>query len=95
MLVIRIELWPGGDARRLRSIELLTIVNVGWLDDERCRYEVRLGEDLARVKHRRSDGAVALTARALSAVARRQAARKLLLEAHPASYPEADPRPTG
>ncbi len=72
MLVLRLEIWPFGDARRVQAIEQLTITNVGWIDDERCLYEVRLGDRMCRVRHRRADGAVVLGKLALTAILRRR-----------------------
>jgi hypothetical protein len=68
VLVVRIELWPFGDSRRLRAIEALTIVNVGRLEGGRCRYEARCDDKVALVVHERADGPVVLLARVLAAL---------------------------
>jgi hypothetical protein len=68
VLVVRIELWPFGDSRRLPAIEALTIVNVGRLEGDRCRYEARCDDKVALVVHDRADGPVVLLARALVAL---------------------------
>lgn len=66
MTVVRIELWPFGDSRRLMALEELTIVNVGTLEGNRCRDEARLGTDVALLVHDREDGPVALAAAAMT-----------------------------
>jgi hypothetical protein len=66
VIVVRIELWPFGDSRRLMALDELTIVNVGTLEGSRCRYEVRLGDEVAILVHDRGDGAAALAAAALA-----------------------------
>jgi hypothetical protein len=47
MLVVRVEIWPRGDARALRQIEVLTIGNVGLAGRPENGYEARHGGDLA------------------------------------------------
>jgi hypothetical protein len=69
VIVVRIELWPFGDSRRLLALEELTIVNVGSIGGSRCRYEARLGDDVALLVHDREDGPVALAAAALGLLA--------------------------
>jgi hypothetical protein len=68
VIVVRVELWPFGDSRNLRTIEELTIVNVGRIEGDRCRYEARLDGRLVELEHDRSDGALVLVTRALSAL---------------------------
>lgn len=68
MLVVRVEIWPGGDSRVLRQIDVLTIVNVGLAEHGEHAYEARRGDGLANIRHRQSDGALALVARAIDAL---------------------------
>lgn len=68
MLVVRVEIWPGGDSRYLQQIEALTIVNIGSVDDGKHTYEVRCDDRFAETVHRRGDGALALVARAIAAL---------------------------
>ena len=68
MLVVRVEIWPGGDSRRLSQIEALTVVNVGLVEDGKHAYEVRSAGRFAQTVHRQSDGALALVARAIAAL---------------------------
>lgn len=68
MIVVRVELWPGGDPRPLRQIAILGIVNVGPEGDGRHIYEARADGRVARLSHVRSDGALALVARAIAAL---------------------------
>lgn len=69
MIIVRVELWPGGDPRSLRQIELLSIVNVGPDADGRHSYEARHDGRIARLRHDRADGALALVARAIESLA--------------------------
>lgn len=80
MIIVRVELWPGGDARTLRQIEVLSIVNVGPDDDGRHSYEARHDGRIVSLSHDRANGALALVARALEALGEGS---------------EADPRATG
>jgi hypothetical protein len=68
MIVVRIEIWPGGDSRGLREIDRLTIVNVG--PDRKCWfvYEARHQADVARLRHRRQQGVDALLTKAFAAL---------------------------
>jgi hypothetical protein len=69
MIVVRVELWPYGDPRPLRQIALLGIVNVGPDGDGRHAYEARFEGRITRLSHDRADGALALVARAIDALA--------------------------
>ncbi len=71
MIVVRVELWPRGDSRTLRQIELLSIVNVGLgpAVDGRHTYEARRKGLIARLHHDQADGALVLVARAIDALA--------------------------
>lgn len=69
MIVVRVELWPGGDSRPLRQIAILGIVNVGAEGDGRHAYEARFEGRMTRLSHDRADGALALVARAIDAFA--------------------------
>lgn len=69
MIVVRVELWPYGDPRPLRQIALLGIVNVGPDGDGRHAYEARFEGRITRLSHDRTDGALALVARAIHALA--------------------------
>jgi hypothetical protein len=69
MIVVRIELWPLGDPRPLRQIAILGIVNVGPEPDGRDSYEARFEGRITRLSHDRADGALALVARAIDALA--------------------------
>lgn len=80
MIIVRVELWPGGDPRTLRQIELLSIVNVGHDGLGRHSYEARHDGRIVSLSHDRADGALALVARAIEALAEGS---------------EADPRATG
>jgi hypothetical protein len=68
-MVVRFEVWPGGDPRALRQIAILGIVNVGPEADGRHAYEARFAGRVTRLLHTRSDGALALVARAIDALA--------------------------
>ena len=68
MLVVRVEIWPGGDSRAQRQIEALTIVNVGSAEPGWHAYETRHDGRLAHVRHRQGDGALVLIARAIDAL---------------------------
>jgi hypothetical protein len=68
MLVVRVEIWPGGDSRGQRQIEALTIVNVGVAEQGWHAYEIRHDGRLAQVRHRQVDGALVLVARAINAL---------------------------
>jgi hypothetical protein len=67
MIVVRIELWPGGDSRDLKVLDQITITNIG---DSKIlsgvtRYEVRHGDRTELIHHRRPQGALVLASRAL------------------------------
>jgi|GEM_PF-925310 hypothetical protein len=68
MIVVRVELWPGGDPRPLKQIAILGIVNVGSAGDGRHAYEARFEGRIAHLSHRRGDGALGLVARAIEAL---------------------------
>jgi hypothetical protein len=69
MIVIRIELWGAGDSRNLKTLDQLTITNVGFAGyGDICTYEVRHGDRMTTVRHRRSDGALELARLALAAL---------------------------
>lgn len=68
MMVVRVELWPGGDPRPLRQIAILGIVNVGPEADGRHAYEARFEGRITRLSHRQADGALTLVARAIAAL---------------------------
>jgi hypothetical protein len=68
VIVVRVEIWPKGDSRSLRQIESLTIVNLGPADDGLHAYEARGQDRVARLTHRRTDGALVLVARAIEAL---------------------------
>lgn len=70
MLVVRVELWPGGDSRVLRQIAATTIVNVGRTRGAKHHYEVRSLGLLAEVRHLQSDGALKLVERSIAALER-------------------------
>jgi hypothetical protein len=71
MLMIKVELWPGGRPEGRREIARATIANVSELADV-SNYVVVRGDDFGRFEavsvdgHRRSAGVWALVARALS-----------------------------
>ena len=67
MLVVTVEVWPGGDMRRRRVVGTMTAANISELA-EVSDYEVSIdGEPIVVIpKHRRSDGVWALVRRALS-----------------------------
>jgi hypothetical protein len=69
MLVIKIELWPFGDASRCRLIDEVRVWNTGG-PDAACRYIVQYGSHKAAIRHDRSRGAMALVARALAKLLR-------------------------
>ena len=69
MIVVRIELWGAGDSRNLKTIDQLTITNVGSAGHgDICTYEVRHGDRTTSVRHRRSDGALEVARLALNAL---------------------------
>ncbi|HYK95255.1 MAG TPA: hypothetical protein VE011_05215 [Candidatus Dormibacteraeota bacterium] len=68
-MIVRIELWPGGDPRPLRQIAILGIVNVGLGGDGQHEYEARYEGRITRLSHDRADGALVLVARAIDALA--------------------------
>jgi len=60
VLVVTVEVWPGGDPRRKQCVGWMTAVNESALA-ENSRYDVHVdGESVGTVRHRRSDGAWAL-----------------------------------
>ena len=72
MIVVRIELWGAGDSRNLKTLDQLTITNVGSVGHgDMCTYEVRHGDRTTTVRHRRSDGALELARLALTALRNR------------------------
>lgn len=77
MIVVRVELWPGGDPRPLRQIAILGIVNVGPEPDGRQAYEARFEGRITRLSHQRADGALVLVARAIEALSDRTEADPL------------------
>lgn len=71
MLVVTVELRPGGDPLRARTLETLTIVNDGSGDFDVGSYDVaaEVGGRKARVVgFPRSDGAMTLVLKALQAL---------------------------
>ena len=62
MIVVRIELWGAGDSRNLKTLDQLTLTNVG------CADHVRHGDRTTSVRHRRSDGALEVARLALNAL---------------------------
>lgn len=73
MLVVHVEVWPGGDPRRKQHIGTMTLVNETSLS-EHSGYEVHLdGEPLGKlVYHWRRDGAWKLVSLALNRHFRRR-----------------------
>jgi hypothetical protein len=69
VIVVRVELWPGGDPRPLRQIAILGIVNLGSEGSGRYAYEARAEGRISKLSHLRSDGALILVARAIEALA--------------------------
>lgn len=88
MLVVRVEIWPGGDSRAQRQIEALTIVNVGSAEPGWHAYETRHDGRLAQVRHRQGDGALVLVARAIDALG-------LTAEVDVLAAPDPDGHPVG
>jgi hypothetical protein len=73
MLVVRVEIWPQGEAERARELGRVIIANKSRLAPV-SRYEVTCtaqdGTRMAEVRHHlRADGWLALAARALAACA--------------------------
>lgn len=71
MIVVRVELWPHGDSRRLKPLAQLTISNTERTapdDPTRLVYLARLGDQTTLVAHRRDDGILVLVAMALAAL---------------------------
>ena len=66
VIVIRMELWPNGDSRRLQHLEVATMTHLDARGPE-CRYVVRRGV-AAEFVHVRSDGAWTLLERAIAAL---------------------------
>ena len=65
MLVVTVEIFPGGDSRRRQHIHTMSIVNESMLA-ENSRYDVWLdGRQVGEVRHRRSDGALVLIGKAV------------------------------
>lgn len=65
MLVVRVEVWPGGDEKRRREIDRIEIGNVSNLAPV-SDYEVRRDRATAMVRgHERSAGAWLLIRRAM------------------------------
>lgn len=69
VIIVRVELWPRGDPRSLRQIAILGITNVGPGEGGLHAYEVRSEGRVARLRHYRADGALALVARSITALA--------------------------
>lgn len=66
MLVVHVEVWPGGNMRARRVIHTLNIVNESQLEDvSDYTFHVDGGEELWVLDHRRSDGALELIRRAI------------------------------
>lgn len=82
MLIVRVELWPRGDSRSLQQIELISIVNVGESHDGIYEYEARGNGDVVRLRHRRTDGALPLVARAIRALTESAEADPLSVDAN-------------
>jgi hypothetical protein len=68
MIVVRVELWPGGDPRPLHQIAILAIVNVGRERRGFHAYEARAEGRMVRLRHRQSDGPLILVAKAIRAL---------------------------
>lgn len=66
MLVVTIEVWPGGNPIRKRNIGLLTLANISELADVSDYDGCFDGQDIEIRGHPRADGAWALVERALS-----------------------------
>lgn len=70
MLVVKVELWPGGDQEQAREIARVGVANVAGRDE--CDYVVVRAQDGAVdgswlvAGHRRADGALELVRRALT-----------------------------
>lgn len=71
MLIVGVEIWPGGDPRAPRQVALLSVTNVGQFADGWHLYEARHAGSTANLRHRRSDGPLVLVARAIAALAER------------------------
>jgi hypothetical protein len=71
MLVVRVEIWPGGDPRAVRQIAMLGVTNIGQFADGWHLYEARLDGRVANVRHRRADGPLVLVTRAIAALVER------------------------
>lgn len=67
MMVVRVEIWPGGDPRLMYEIGLMTIVNTTPGAVGEATYEVMVDVEPPsfEVKHVRADGAWALVKKAL------------------------------
>lgn len=66
MMVVTVEVWPGGSPRGKRFLDAMTFVNITELAED-SRYEVwHEGIMLGHVDHRRSDGALELTRKGLA-----------------------------
>lgn len=75
MIVVRVELWPGGDHNKAENLGVVSIANRGCPELENldhCTYDVQLDEPGARhrttVKHYRRRGWRKLVAAALDSV---------------------------
>lgn len=44
MIVVKVELWPGGDAERAEALGIVAIANRGYVnnEDDLCKYDVEL-----------------------------------------------------
>lgn len=73
MLVVRVEVWPGGDRRRAQEIARVGVANTSGLRATSNYSVVSLGADGKRtsgrvLRHRRASGWLPLVARALAAL---------------------------
>lgn len=66
MMVVTVEVWPGGSPRGKQFVDAMTFVNLTQLAED-SRYEVwREGTMLGHVYHRRSDGGLELVRKGLA-----------------------------
>lgn len=91
MIVIRIEVWPRGDARGLRQIKRLTIVNIGEAPEGYHLYEARDSDRVVRFRHRRSQGPEVLLTVAFAALLERGEPDPLSAAADDEEYADAWP----
>jgi hypothetical protein len=69
MVVVTVEIWPHGDARRKREAAKVVISNVGG-DQQTGEYNAAMQEDgklkrVDRIVHERADGVLSLLAKTL------------------------------